>query len=252
MPDNQIRAVIFDMDGTLLDTLADIAHSINSTLGRHGFPPHPVAAYRTMVGSGMRQSVLRALGLDDRAAVGAVPERAGGSARVSDDLVTRMVDEVNETYAADPVGRTGFYDGVPEMLNEISSRSVPMAVLSNKPDRLVQIIAGRFLDRWSFTEIRGQRDGFPKKPDPAAAHALAEGLGIEPANILFLGDSDIDILTARRAGMMAVGALWGFRDRAELVQAGADAVVSHPREVVDLLDDREAVTAGEEATWQQT
>lgn len=248
MPDNQIRAVIFDMDGTLLDTLADIAHSINSTLGRHGFPPQPVAAYRKMVGSGMRQSVLRALGLDDAQQFGTQPSISGGSPPVSDDLVAEMVGEVNDTYAADPVGRTRFYDGVPEMLNEISSRSVPMAVLSNKPDRLVRIIATRFLDPWDFTDVLGQRDGFPKKPDPAAARSIAGGLGTDPANILFLGDSDIDIVTARRAGMLAVGALWGFRDRTELVRAGADAVVSHPREVMDLLDDRETVTAGEEAT----
>ena len=228
MPDNKICAVIFDMDGTLLNTLADIAHSINSALQRHGFPTHPADAYRMMVGSGMRPSVERAI------------EAGGGESNeeVTDQLIDRMVAEVNSAYAADPVSRTGFYDGIAGLLTSLADRGIPMAVLSNKPDILVQLIAREFFSQWNFRGILGVREGFPKKPDPTIALEFAGRMEADRAEVLFLGDSDIDMLTARRAGMLAVGALWGFRDADELWTAGAQEVVNHPEEILSLVNGR--------------
>lgn len=226
MPENKIRAVIFDMDGTLLNTLADIAHSINCVLQLHGYQAHPVDSYRVIVGSGLRLTVERAIAASETS------EQATG------ELIDLMVGEVQSAYAADPVSRTRFYDGMEAVLTALADRGIPMAVLSNKPDELVHLVAHEFLTRWNFREILGQREGSPKKPDPTTALELAEHLETEPAEILFLGDSDIDMITARRADMLAVGALWGFRDADELWTAGAQEVVNHPEEILLLVNGR--------------
>ena len=241
MPARKIGAVIFDLDGTLLNTLPDIAHSINWALQLHGFPPHPDDSYRLMVGSGMRISVRRAIETGRAAIRGGESPRLdqdAGVEPVTDELIDRMVAEVNAAYAAAPAGRTTFYDGIQLLLNTIVDRGIPMAVLSNKPDQLVQPIATELLGTWEFHRILGQQDGCAKKPDPATALEIAAAMKVEPARVLFLGDSDIDMITARRAGMFATGASWGFRDADELWATGALAVVSHPSEVVSLLNGR--------------
>ena len=231
MPDNKIRAVIFDMDGTLLNTLADIAHSINSALQRHGFQTHAADSYRMMVGFGLRRSVARAIEAGK-------PLAADGETgeEVTEELLDLMAAEAQTAYAADPVSRTGFYDGMAGLLTSLADRGIPMAVLSNKPDRLVQLIAQEFLSQWNFRGILGARDGSPRKPDPTTALEVAGEMEAEPTEVLFLGDSDIDMITARRAGMLAVGALWGFRDAEELWAAGAQTVVNHPEEVLSLVN----------------
>lgn len=233
MPDNKTCAVIFDMDGTLLNTLADIAHSINSALQRHGFPTHPTDSYRMMVGFGLRQSVARAI----EAGKPLASDSEAGE-EVTKELLDLMAVEAQTAYAADPVSRTGFYDGMAGLLTSLADRGVPMAVLSNKPDRLVQLIGQEFLGQWNFRGILGARDGSPRKPDPTTALQLAEKMEAKPAEVLFLGDSDIDMITAGRAGMLAVGALWGFRDADELWAAGAQTVVNHPEEILSIVNGR--------------
>jgi len=228
MPDNKIHAVIFDMDGTLLNTLADIAHSINSILQQHGFSPHPPDSYRMMVGSGLRLAVARAI----EAGSGQHGEEPAG------ELIDLMAEEVGAAYAADPASRTSFYDGIAGLLTSLADRGTPMSILSNKPDGLVQLIEREFLSQWSFRGILGARDGSPKKPDPTTALELANRMGADPAEVLFLGDSGIDMMTARQAGMLAVGALWGFRGADELWSAGAVAVVNHPEEILSLVNGR--------------
>ena len=215
MPENGIGAVIFDLDGTLLDTLADIAYSINSTLERHGLPVHPVDSFRRMVGSGFRNTVEMAV--------------AGGP---FEDHIDALASEASRAYADDPVSRTRFYDGIEQLLDALRNQGIPFAVLSNKPDYLVQILAREFFAGHGFTHICGHRDGLPRKPDPTTALHLAGVLGCDPSEVLFLGDTDIDMMTARNAGMKAIGAAWGFRDSEELVAAGAEAVLSCPEEVM--------------------
>ncbi|MEE8441428.1 MAG: HAD family hydrolase [Spirochaetia bacterium] len=228
MSDTKIRAVMFDMDGTLLNTLADIANSINSILQQHGFSTHRADSYRLMVGAGLRLTVEQAIEAGE----------GENNGQVTDQLIDLMVAEVQTAYAADPTSRTRLYDGIAGMLTALEDRGIPMAVLSNKPDGLVQLVAREFLGPWNFRRILGARDGSPKKPDPTTALGLAGHLETHPTDILLLGDSEIDMMTARRAGMLAVGALWGFRDADELWSTGARVVVTHPEEVLSLVNGR--------------
>jgi phosphoglycolate phosphatase len=205
--------VIFDLDGTLVDSLTDIALAMNAALARFGLPPHPPAAYRLMVGDGA-----------------AVLAR-----RVSDGR-TVAVDELTEAYREEYEARdhrsTTAYGGVAALLHRLRADGVKLAVLSNKPDDFTRsLVAIRFPDV-AFVEVRGQRPDAPRKPDPAVALELAARRGVGPARVAFVGDTAVDIETARAAGMIAVGVRWGFRAEAELVAAGAAHLLSAPRDLL--------------------
>ncbi len=220
-----IRAVLFDLDGTLLDTLSDIARAMNTALAAHGLPTHPTDAYRQMVGSGAEVLVRRAL-RDDA---------DGREASASDELVASLVSLMKREYAAHPVVQTRPYPGIPRVVAALAGLSIPLAVLSNKPDELVEPILAEFFARGTFSVVRGHAAGQPRKPDPAGAHAVAAALGMSPRQCLYLGDSDVDMHTARNANMLAVGAAWGFRGSTELIEAGAHRVINDPGELVPLV-----------------
>ena len=223
MPMNQaFQAVVFDLDGTLLNTLADIARAMNTALAERGLPTHEVDAYRLMVGSGLEEVVRRA-----------VPSQMRTDERTVADLAARL----RERYALHPVELTRPYDGVLEMIAELRSReSLPLAILSNKADDLVREIVARFFGPDDFVEVRGLEDGVPAKPDPTSAIDVAARIGVSPAAVIYLGVSDIDVQTAKNAGMYALGAGWGFRGVDELRAAGSDEVIAHPLDLPDLLD----------------
>ena len=212
------RAVLFDLDGTLLDTLEDLADSTNAALAALGFPPHPVDEYRTLVGDGIRNLALRAL-----------PD-----GRRDDATVDRCIRLTREEYGRRWDAKTRPYPGVPELLDELARRGVRMAILSNKPDAATGEVVAKLLPRWQFDVVRGAREGVPLKPDPAAALEVAEALGAAPAEVLYLGDTNTDMRTARAAGMRAVGALWGFRTAEELQTAGAQDLVARPQDLLEL------------------
>jgi len=214
----EIRAILFDLDGTLADTLADIAFSMNHALAACGLPTHAPEAYRALVGEGVERLVERALPadrLDEREAV---------------------LAELRAHYTAHMLDRTRPYPGIPELLDGVAERGLPAAVLSNKPQTATRHLVDRLFGRWSFEAVVGPSPGVSHKPDPAGAIAIARQVGIEPARWLYLGDTMTDMKTATAAGMVPVGALWGFRDRDELEAHGARAVVASPPEVLDLLD----------------
>jgi phosphoglycolate phosphatase len=213
-------AVLFDLDGTLLDTLEDIADATNRILARHGYPIHPIDAYRYFVGEGARTLVRRVLPADAR----------------DDKTVDEMYAEFRGEYALNWNAKTRPYDGIPEMLDGVVARGLKIAVLSNKPDDLTKKCVVELLPRWSFTAVLGHHDGIPPKPDPTGALEVARGLGDRPERILYLGDSSIDMKTALASGMYGVGVLWGFRPRAELEESGARVVIEKPYDVFDLLD----------------
>jgi phosphoglycolate phosphatase len=215
-----IRAVLFDLDGTLLDTLDDLAGAMNRVLAARGLPGHPVDAYRRFVGDGVAALVERAL---------------PASARTPEALASTTA-ALRDEYARSWAVRTRPYPGIPELLDALVARGLPLAVLSNKPHDAAAAMGTHFLARWPFVEVRGLRDGAPRKPDPAQALELAAALGAEPAACAFVGDSAVDVLTARRAGMRAVGVAWGFRGEDELREAGAEAVLHEPRELLALVD----------------
>lgn len=212
-------AVIFDLDGTLLDTLDDLADSMNAVLADGGWPSHPARAYRYFVGDGMPTLVRRAL---------PIGHRDGATAAAA-------LEAMRLEYGRRWDGRTRIYDGVSEMLDALLERGAQLAVLSNKPDDFTRLTVERLLARWTFAAVQGLRADVPRKPDPAGVRQMAAAMGWEPGHCLYVGDSSTDMVTARRAGMFAVGVTWGFRDREELVASGAEAVVDLPAQVLEQL-----------------
>jgi phosphoglycolate phosphatase len=215
----KFKAAVFDLDGTLLDTLEDIADSMNSVLLKHGHPIHDVEPYKYFVGDGFRNLVFRAL-----------PE----SMR-SDPYVDNCYSEVREEYAKRWNNKTKAYDGISEMLDELSYRGLKLSVLSNKSDDFAKLMIKQLLPHWRFYPVYGERYGIPKKPDPAAAVEISGILGVRPDECLYLGDTGVDMTTAVSAGMFAVGVLWGFRKADELLANGANMLVREPLEVLKLI-----------------
>lgn len=216
----RFSAVLFDLDGTLLDTLADIAHSANRVLAELGFPTHEVDAYRQFVGEGLVVLFRKALPAEVNA----------------DEVMDRCAAGFREAYGREWNVRTRPYDGIRELLDTLAARPVEMAVLSNKPDAFTRRCVREYFSQYTFRAVFGQRDGVPRKPDPAGAFEIVDKMGIPADQFLYLGDSAIDMKTATAAGMYAVGALWGFRSLEELQQSGARAVISRPAELLGLLE----------------
>ena len=212
--------VLFDLDGTLVDSLTDLADSMNRVLNRQGLPLHPIQAYRYFVGDGITNLVRRALPAEARQ-----PETI-------EDCVREMRREYNMHWA----DTTQPYPGIAELLDTLTSRGIEMAILSNKPDELTRKVVGTLLPNWRFAAVAGARETIARKPDPAGALRIASLLHHEPHDFLYLGDTNTDMLTARAAGMFAVGALWGFRTADELKENGAQALLSVPLELCPLLD----------------
>lgn len=213
------KAVLFDLDGTLLDTLEDLATAANRALTSLGLAEHPVAAYRLFVGDGLRTLVERLL-----------PETCRTAAAI-DGLMAAFERE----YSANWNDRTAPYPGIPELLDHLVANGYRLAVLSNKPDAFTRLCVEQLLPRWTFAPLYGQRPGVPKKPDPAGALEIADHLGLDPAEVLYLGDTSVDMHTARAAGMEPVGVLWGFRSADELRTAGARHLIARPQQLVPLL-----------------
>lgn len=214
------KCVLFDLDGTLVDSLADLADSMNRVLTRQGLPPHPVQAYRYFVGNGITKLVQRAL-----------PAEAQ-----QQDIIQDCVRKMRQEYALHWADTTRPYPGIAELLDTLATRGIEMAILSNKPDELTQEVVRTLLPEWNFAAVAGARETIPKKPAPAGALRIANLLHREPADFLYLGDTNTDMQTARAARMFAIGALWGFRTANELKENGAQALLALPMELCPLLD----------------
>lgn len=215
-------AALFDLDGTLLNTLDDLADSMNGVLTDLGMPIHEPSSYRRYVGDGMLNLALRA------APKGTTVETG-----------KRMVGMMDERYGRNWHNKTGPYAGIPELLSELARRGVKLAVLSNKPHRFAKIVVNRFFPEIPFAAVYGERDGVPRKPDPAAALDIARELGVPPEQFIYFGDSDTDMRTANAAGMFAAGVAWGFRSTEELTRAGARTIIEKPEQAPALLADEE-------------
>ena len=218
------KGVIFDLDGTLLNTLSDLANSVNAALREHGLPGHDREAYRRMVGNGKAMLVRRAV-------------RAADPSRGDDEALLASVERsFSVIYREHERDETVPYPGIPEMLRELGQAGIPVGVNSNKPDGPVQDLVRHFFSDIPFAAVIGIREGIPYKPDPAGALLIAQRMGYpDGSEIAYVGDSDTDIETAGRAGMRPVGAAWGFRGEAELMRAGADAVAQDPAHLLKIL-----------------
>lgn len=201
---HDIRAVLFDLDGTLADTLADLANAVNWALQQVGCPPCPVDSYRYKVGDGAREMCERALPAD------------------KGNLTDQVLRLMRQRYDEHCFDLTRLYPGIAELVSALAQRNLALAVLSNKPDDFTNRVIAHYFQPSPFAIVRGQLPNVPLKPDPTAAVRIAQELRIPPAHWLYLGDTNTDMNTARGAGMHPIGVLWGFRDRAELVDSGAD------------------------------
>ena len=214
----KVSAVLFDLDGTLLDTLGDIAASMNAVLSGKGYPAHPAQLYRKFIGDGIETLVRRAL--------------PAGSADA--DLVAALRGMMRDEYSRRWADTTRPYPGVEALLDGLAARGTPMAVLSNKPDEFTKKMCDHYFKRWRFPIVIGESPALPKKPDPAAALHIARTLNRAPSEFIYLGDSGTDMATAAAAGMYPAGALWGFRDAGELLANGARALLERPEDLLDL------------------
>ena len=213
------RAVLFDLDGTLLDSLGDLANSMNTVLSEDGLPTHEVDAFRYFIGEGVSLLVQRSL-----------PEDKRDPATAQDYLERYRDAYATRWHLSKP------FPGIPELLDKLQTRGVPLAVVSNKPEVFTKQCIQRLFPDWKWDCILGQSDALPRKPDAAMALHAAERLGVAPKNCLFVGDSDIDILTGVNAGMSAVGVSWGFRQEAELREAGMQHFLQKPADLLELIE----------------
>lgn len=219
MNHTEFHAVIFDLDGTLLDTLEDLGDSMNRMLQRHGWPVHPVSSYRYFVGNGARKLVERAIPDGER----------------SEEAVEQCLREFVEHYRHNWDVHTRPYTGIPALLDALYTRGIRMAVLSNKIHAFTMKCVERFLPAEKFEVVAGEKPGIPRKPDPAGAMRIVENMGLSPARILYVGDTAIDMKTGTRAGMVTAGVLWGFRDRKELEDNGADHIIERPEQLAAII-----------------
>jgi len=211
--------VLFDLDGTLLDTLEDLADSMNAALRQLGFPPHPLEPYKYFVGDGVVNLVARALPEGHR----------------DETTVARAVELMRSIYGEHWADKTRPYPGVPELLDALVERGVKMAVLSNKPNDSTQLCVAKLLPNWRFDAVIGQSKTIPPKPDPSGVREIVARLGVPVEQFLYLGDTNTDMQTANAAGMFPVGALWGFRPAEELREAGARVLIERPGDLLGLL-----------------
>lgn len=213
------EVIIFDLDGTLLDTLEDIADTANGALAKHGFPAHDKDAFRYFIGDGVDTLFRRALPPGSR----------------DERLISECVSDFRETYRETWNNKTKPYPQVPELLDELEARGLKMAVLSNKPHDFTVTCVSELLGGWKFFLVLGARDGYPLKPDPAAAAEIVDRAGSVRARVMCVGDSAVDMKTAAGAGLFPVGALWGFRTREELEDGGAKIVIEKPLDLLPYL-----------------
>jgi len=213
-----IRGVIFDLDGTLLDTIADLAYSVNSVLARHGYRKHPVEAYKQFIGDGMTMLMQRAVG-DTR----------------SDEEIAKLVAELKDEYAKNWNKETRPYPGIHELLQELSHKNIAMSVFSNKSHEFTIAMVQYYFPDIAFSVMLGLQDSIPRKPDPYGALFIARTMGIEPSQIAMIGDSATDIQMAHKCGMYSIGVSWGYRPLDVLIQHNPHAIAHIPEDIMRII-----------------
>lgn len=215
----KIQSVIFDLDGTLLDTIADIADATNEMLREHGYPEHGLENYIQWVGNGARKLVVSCL-----------PENAD----LSDAGLDRFMEAYYKSYERNIDNKTQMYEGIDTVLDDLVEKGISFSINTNKPHEHTLILREKYFKPWDFKYIYGQRGTFPKKPDPGAALAISTALGVKPENTLFVGDSAVDIKTAQNAGMLPLGVRWGYGNQNWMEELGAK-MIDTPSQIIDFI-----------------
>jgi len=215
----KFKGAIFDLDGTLVDSIEDLADSMNSVLKENHLPEHDLQSYKYFVGNGIKTLVRRA-----------VPESS------TDELVNRCYVSMMEIYTRDCAKKSKPYKDIPELLKELHRRGLRMSVLSNKADNLTKKIVATLFPETPFVNVYGLQDEITRKPNPEIALRICGNMDATPEEMLYFGDTDVDMETAARAGFFAVGVLWGFREKEELLASGADCIIESPCEIFESID----------------
>lgn len=218
-PIRMFKGAIFDLDGTLLDTLQDLSDSVNQVLAAYGYPQHSHAEYKTRIGKGFRNLLEVSF-----------PEDCRDNEKISNALQMFLA-----IYDRNYMNKTAPYDGIPEMLEFIWNKGIQIGVNSNKRTDYTNHLIAKFFLQIQFAGVFGEREGIPKKPHPQAALEIVELMGLDPEETIYIGDSGTDIQTGKNAGMATAGVLWGFRGLEELKEHGADYIVRAPQELINLF-----------------
>ncbi len=215
-----MKLIVFDLDGTLLNSLEDLADSANNVLEQHGFPTHPVDAYRYFVGDGVRKLIERILPMEERT-----------NARIE-----QCRQEFVAYYKVHMEDKTSVYKGITELLTELKKRRLKVAVATNKVHIAVKPLMEKYFPGIQFDSMIGQREGVPVKPAPQIMYDILKETGCEPSETLHVGDTATDMQLAHNAGITPVGVLWGYRPLEELQEAGARYIIEHPLELLKFVD----------------
>lgn len=216
---NKYKGIIFDLDGTLLNTIEDISDSMNEVLQAFNLNTYSYEEYKHKIGGGFRNLILNSF-----------PEGT------DENTISRALEMLLKIYSEKYINKTQPYDGINKLLNLLVERDMKLGVNSNKKDEYTKNLIYKFFDSIPFIDVYGQRENVQIKPDPTTALEIAENMNLKPEEILFIGDSNTDILTAKNAHMDSVGVLWGFRSREELSKHGAKYIVSDWKEILDIVE----------------
>lgn len=217
LPSAASPGIIFDLDGTLANTLDDIADCVNQALTDAGRSAVPLQRIRELIGEGLTNLLSRASGIEDA------------------NLLASLVERYRKAYWKRMLNRTQLYDGIAAMMNALIEAGIPVSVLSNKPDEFTVPICAALLKPWPFVRIAGHRSGTLRKPDPAVAIEFANAMDRRPDDMYFVGDSSVDVATGRNAGMKTVAVAWGYRDQPELAAAIPTHLIDAPGELLGVL-----------------
>ena len=216
-----IKAVFFDLDGTLVDTLCDLADSTNYALSKMGFPTHATEKFRYFVGDGVSKLIERALPEDKR----------------SSDIHKECLSIYKNYYKEHYLDKSCVYDGVSDLIEKLKEKGLRLAILSNKHHEMTVTVAQTLFAQDTFDVVYGQKENCPAKPDPQLMLQIMNELGVEPSEAVMIGDSGMDMAVAANAKCKGIGVLWGFRAEDELRENGADYIVAEPSEILKILEE---------------
>lgn len=212
------KGVIFDLDGTLIDSVADICAFANRMLEKYGFPTHTLDKYIDWIGDGARKLIERACPSD-----------------IDAETFESLFAEYLLIYEQDTHTESDLYEGIPELLDRLNSKEIPIAILTNKPHKVMLKTVESYFDKWDFITVQGQEDGKPKKPDPAGALAIAEMMKLKPKELAFIGDSAVDVKTGNAAGMTSICTSKGYETLENIKAAKPDYLIEEHKELLEIL-----------------